>query len=178
MGLAWLGSDLLAELLEPLLGTAVDDDTLDRRDGFADAGDLGLGLPAAADHAERRRAGLREVRRRDAAAAPVRSCPILSASITAVSSRALGVEEHDDERRAAGEPHVRLEAGEPELRVDRGHDRERAVLEREPCPGAVVDGAARLPDEARLDGVERVARRQELADLRLRQVQRHVTAPS
>jgi hypothetical protein len=40
---------------------------LDRGDGGADAGDLGLGLEAAADDAERGRARSREIFRSDAA---------------------------------------------------------------------------------------------------------------
>ena len=76
MRLARLGADFLAELLELLLGPAVGDDALDRRHRLADALNLALGLPAAADDAEGLRVGL---------AAPVRSWPILSASITAAS---------------------------------------------------------------------------------------------
>ena len=65
---------------------AVDEDALDPGQRRADARDLRLGLPAAADHAERRRSGAsRGAAPRRADAAPVRSCPSRSASITASS---------------------------------------------------------------------------------------------
>ena len=63
-------------------------------------------------------------------AAPVRSCPSRSASITATSSGASARKRHDDEARAGARSRVGLHARVAELAVDRGHDRERAVLER------------------------------------------------
>ena len=53
VALAGLGAGALAEGREPLGGAAVGDDPLERRHRRADRRDLALGLPAAADHAER-----------------------------------------------------------------------------------------------------------------------------
>src|SRR5581483_6857554 len=64
--LGGLAAVLAAERLEPLPVAAVDDHALDPRQRLPDAGDLRGGLPAAADHPEARRAGTREVARRDA----------------------------------------------------------------------------------------------------------------
>ena len=86
VALARLGADLLAELRQPLLVAAVRDRLLDPGQRLADAGDLGAGLAAAADHAERPRPGRARYFAATALAAPVRSCPSRSASITARSS--------------------------------------------------------------------------------------------
>src|SRR5207247_11235239 len=69
-GLALLGRlrvQATAEVFQPLAGAAVREDTLDRRHGRPDRGDLALGLPAAADHPKSLRARAREVLRSDAA---------------------------------------------------------------------------------------------------------------
>ena len=87
VALAGLGADLLAERAQALLRPAVGDDSLDPGQRLPDARDLALGLPAAADDAERARAvcgrgtSRRPRSRRRCAAGPCRS-----ASITAASS--------------------------------------------------------------------------------------------
>ena len=65
--LGLLGAEALAERLAPLLVAAVGDDPLEPGQRGTHALDLALGLPAAADHAERLRIGAREVLRRDRA---------------------------------------------------------------------------------------------------------------
>ena len=67
MAVGGLAAEPLAELRQPPLVAAVDDDLLDRRQRLADAQHLRLGLPAAADHAERPRAGAGEMPRSDGA---------------------------------------------------------------------------------------------------------------
>ena len=172
VALAGLGADLLAEREQALLGPAVGDDPLDRRQRLADARDLALRLPAAADHAERARAFAGEVLRRD----PARCAGAqLAHPVRLDHRRELGpgqVEEHDDERRARRQGRVRLEAGQSQLLVHRGHDRERALAGASPCARTVPDRTARLPLEARLDRRERVGRREQLLDVRFGQVER------
>ena len=114
--LALLGANPPAELLEPLLRPAVDDDVLDRRHRLADALHLALGLPAAAEDAERRDAGSSEELRGDAARGAGRAgraCPPRSRRRLG----ALEVEQADDERRPARKPRVGLQAGEAEAAV-------------------------------------------------------------
>ena len=104
VALAGFGADPVAEREQALLGPAVRDHPLDRRQRLADAGDLALRLPAAAD--DRRASALRASRGaspRHRSRRPVRSWPIRSASITAASSALLQVEEDDDERRPVPE---------------------------------------------------------------------------
>jgi hypothetical protein len=174
--LAHLGPDARAEVLEPLLRAAVGDDPLDRGDRCANARNLRLGLPAAADHTERSSMRLREERGGDAARGPGPELPHLVRLDHGRELRAREVEEHDDERRAAREPSVGLDPREPELTIGGGHVCEHTVLDRDPRSRPVLDDAAREPDEARLDRVERLARREQLRDLCLGQVERHVSS--
>jgi hypothetical protein len=58
------------------------------------------------------------------------------------------------------------------------HDREDALVEQDPLARAVLDLAARLPLEARLDGRQRVRRRQEAGDVRFGEVERQLAPTS
>ena len=114
--LALLGANPLAELLESFLRPAVDDDVLDRRHGLPDALHLALGLPAAAEDAERRDAGSSEELRGDAARG---AGPELAELVRLDHPAALGaleVEQADDERRPARKPRVGLQAAKPRPR--------------------------------------------------------------
>ena len=82
-------------------------------------------------------------------------------------------EQHDEERRPAGEPQERLQPGVAELMVDARHDREDAARHLGANTRRVVDHTSREPVEARLDGGHRVGRREQLGDLLLGHVQRH-----
>src|SRR5690349_13394309 len=115
MALAGLGAELLAELRKPLLAAAVGEDALDPGKRLADRGDLAASLPAAADHAERGRTLTREMLRGDAAGGTRAQLPELVGLDHRGDLGALGVEEHDHERRPALEPRIRLEPREPEL---------------------------------------------------------------
>ena len=135
-------------------------------------------LPAAADHAERRRAaGRARYRAATPHAAPVRSCPSLSASITASSV----VRRVEKSTTTNGVPvarrGVRLQPGVAELAVDAPPSR-RAIpsSSRQPLARRVLDVAAREPAERPLDRLERVGRREQLGDLRLGEVERHGAA--
>ncbi len=104
--------------------------------------DLRLGLPAAADHAERARAragrGTSPRRRSPRRCAAGRACRPRSPR-RARRSRASKSETTKRRRRA--ETRVGLHARVAELEVGRGHDGEAAVLEREPPPRHVLDRA-------------------------------------
>ncbi len=126
-----------------------------------------------ADHAECRRALLREKPRGHARRRAGAELPELVGLDHRLEPRFLEREEHDDERCAHGCPRVRLQPRVPELAVDARHHRELAVVERQPFARPVVDRAARLPVERLLDGRERVGGREQLGDLGLAQVERH-----
>src|SRR5688572_25720940 len=175
MRLARLSADARAELLQPVLRAAVGNDAVDRGERLADAGDLRLRLPAAADHTERLGIRLREERGRDAACSPGPELAELVRLDHGRERRLRKVEEDDDEGRATRKPCVGLDPREPELAIGRGHEGEDAVPQVDPRPRPVLDHAAGEPDEARLDRVERVTRRQELRDLVLGHVERHVS---
>ena len=149
---------LLAEGREPLGRSAVGDDALDGRDGRADAGDLRLGLVAAADDAERSRAAPREMPRGDPARRAGSELPEPVRLDHGDELRRLGVEEADDERRALRRRRVELPAGEPEPAVGSRHVRERALGQAEPAARRDLDLARRHAPEARLDGVDRGGR--------------------
>jgi hypothetical protein len=106
MGLAALGSERLAELPEVLLRAAVGDHPLDRRHRFANAQDLALGLPAAAEDAQAARPLTCEVLRRDRA----RSTGPELAQLVGLDHRgelgAVEVEQADHEGGAARKPGV------------------------------------------------------------------------
>ena len=177
VALAGFGADLLAEREQALLRPAVGDDLLDPGQRLPDARDLALGLPAAADDAERARVRLGQVLRRD----PARGAGAQLAHPVGLDHgrqlAPLEVEEHDDERRARRKSRVRLEAGQSELLVHRGHDRERALAGASPCARTIPDRTARLPLEARLDRRERVGRREQLLDVSFGQVERQAPKP-
>jgi hypothetical protein len=169
-----LGADPLAEALEPLLAAAVRDDALDRRHRRANRGDLALGLPAAADHAQRSRPRARQVLGRDAARS---AGPELPEPVRLDHGDELGaarLEEEDDEADIrVAERGVGLEAGVAELSVGRRHHGEDPAFESEPVARPVLDASRGEPPERTLDRLERVLRRQQRLDVRLRQVQRH-----
>src|SRR5204862_1062807 len=124
VALAGLGAYALTEGLELLRRAAVSDDAPDRRHGGPDTRHLALGLPAAANHAERPRAAPREVLRCDAAC---RSGAQLAEPVGLDDGSELGplrVEDAHDERRSAGQRCVGLEACEVESAVDCAHERE------------------------------------------------------
>ena len=139
MALSRLGAVLLAEGAQPLLRPAVRDDALELRQRGADARELRLRLPAAADHAEAARAALREVLRRDAA----RRAGAQLAELVRLEHRdelgRVGAEEEDDEARAVAKAGVDLRARVAELEVGGGHDRERSALEPQPVARPVLD---------------------------------------
>ena len=101
MTLAGLGSDFLAEGAEALLGAAVGDDAFDAGECRADAGDLALRLPAAAEDAERARVLPREVLRRDPAGGTRSQLAELVGLDHRGQLRTLEVEEEHAEGRAA-----------------------------------------------------------------------------
>ena len=177
VALARLGADLLAERAQALLRAAIGDDALDPRQRFADAGDLALGLPAAADDAERPGLRLGQILGRNAAGGAGAQLAHPVGLDHARHLGLLGVEENDDERRPAGEPCVRLHAGEPELAVGSGHDGERAVGQSHAGPRPILDLAARKPLEAGLDRRQRIGRREELFDLGFGEVERQAAKP-
>src|SRR5581483_4599490 len=115
--LGGLAAVLAAERLEPLPVAAVDDHALDPRQRLPDAGDLRGGLPAAADHPEARRAGTREVARRDAGGRAGAQLPELVGLDHRLEAGLGQLEEEHGEDRAAVGPDVRLEARVAELRV-------------------------------------------------------------
>ena len=87
--------------------------------------------------------------------------------------RVLEREQHDEERRPAGQPQKRLQPGVAELVVDARHHREDTARHVGANTRRVVDHAPREPAEARLDGGERIGRSEQLGHLLLGQVQRH-----
>src|SRR4051812_697822 len=126
MGLAWLGAGLLAELRQALGRPAVGDHPLDARQCLADTGDLAARLPAAAEHAERRRAFPGEVSRGYAAGGAGAELAELVSFDYARELGLLRVEENDDERRPGRQPRVGLDARQAELPVNRRHHSESA----------------------------------------------------
>ena len=72
---------------------------------------------------------------------------------------------------------VALVAGDAELEIDGREHVEEPVLDLEPKPRLVLDGAAGHPCEALLDGGDGVLGRQELLDVGFTEEQRH-RAPS
>ena len=171
VAVAGLGAELLAERGELLLGAAVGDDLFDPRHRLADARDLALRLPAAADHAERSRVRLGQVLRRDAAGRAGPQLPQLVRLDHRGELSLLQVEEHDHERRPARLEDVRLETGEAELLVDGPHHRHSALARGRSRPRPVRHFAASEALEASLDRLQRVRRREQLLDLALCQVE-------
>ena len=120
----------------------------------AHARDLGLGLVAAADHAERAGTGLREVPRRDAARGAGAKLPEPIRLDDRDERGRLRVEEADDEGRAVRRRRVQLPARKAEPVIRRRHVRERALREPEPAARSDLDLAGRHPPEAGLDRVD------------------------
>jgi hypothetical protein len=176
VGLGRLGAEPLAERPQPLLGPAIRDDAVERRDGGPDALHLGLGLEAAADDAERSASRAREVPGGDAA----RRAGAQPAQVVGLDHRGElapgGVEQHDHERRPRIRRGIGLEAGQLELPVNRGHHRQGAAVEALARARPVVRRASGKAMEALLDRLERVLRREERLDVALGQVQRHRAA--
>src|SRR5204862_6504339 len=112
-----LGIVLLAKGAQALLGPAVGDHAFELRERGADAGDLGLRLPAATDHAEAARAARGEVLRRDAARRTRAQLPELVRLEHRDELGRVGAEEEDDEARAVAEAGVDLRARIAELEV-------------------------------------------------------------
>ena len=177
VALPGLGPELLAERGELLLGSAVGDDLFDPRQRLADARDLALRLPAAADHAERSRVRLGQVLRSHAAGRAGAQLPQLVRLDHPGELPLAEVEEDDDEPRPVRAPQVGLEPRETQLLVHRGHDRQAALARRRTRPGPVRDRCAAHPLEARFDRRQRICRRQELSDLGFGQVERQSTKP-
>src|SRR5215213_5117452 len=172
VALAGLRADLPAELRQPLLVPAVGDHGLEGRQRRANRRYLAAGLPAAADQAERGRALAREVLRSHTARGAGAQ---LSESVGldhGYGSARLGREQEDDEGRAVAAGGVRLQAGQTELPVDRPHHCEKALLVTRALSWHVLDRARGEPPEATFHRLERILGRQQVGDLRLRQVQR------
>ena len=165
---------LLAERAQPLLRPAVGDDALDPRNRGADAGELRLRLPPAADHAEAGRTLGSEVPRRDAA----RRTGTKLAELVRVEHRnqlrSVGTEEEDGEARAVAETGVDLRARVAELEVGGGHDGQRTALQPQAITGPVLDPPRGHTTKARLDRLHGVGRRQELGDILLREIEGHL----
>ena len=87
--------------------------------------------------------------------------------------RRVRAEERDDEARAGAEAGVDLRARIPELEVRSRHHGERAVLEAKAVARPVLDRARRHPEEARLDRVDGLCRREQPFDVGFREVERH-----
>ena len=151
---------------------AVGDDALDRGQPGANRPDLRLGLPAAADHAQRARSTPGEMLRRDAARGSGPSLPGRIGFEHGCELAGAKVEERDGEEGASSGSGVGLDAGVAELAVDRGHDCEAAVVESEPPPRYVLDGATRHPEQARLHHRHRLSGRDQAGDVTLGQVER------
>ena len=139
------------------------------------AGDLGLGLPAAADHAERARPRPGEVPSRDAAGRPGAELSEPVGLDHCDQPPRFRVEEDDDERGRLG-CGVSLEPGEAELPIDGGHDRERTVREAQPPARRVLDRPSGEAQQRRLHRLDRVLGRQERLDVGLREVERQGAA--
>ena len=142
---------------------AVGDDALDRRHRGADARDLRLGLPAAADHAERARAARargasRRHRSRRRCAAGRAGPPRSRAASSGRSER----EEHDDERAPPGRRPRTPSRPRSRARGRRRHVREPPFLQFEPPPRSVLDRARRHAQEARLDGLDGIGGSEQL----------------
>ena len=171
--LGLLGAEALAERLAPLLVAAVGDDPLEPGQRGAHALDLALGLPAAADHAERLRIGARQVLRRDGA----RRAGAPLAEPVGLDDREqlgpVGGEEEDDEPRPFLVGDVALVAGDAELEIDGREHVEEALLDLQPKARLVLDGAAGDPGEALLDRSDSVLGGQELLDVGFTEEQRH-----
>ena len=165
--------DELAERGEPLGRSAVGDDALDRRHGSADARDLGLGLVAAAEHAERSGPVTGQVASCDPARRPRAQPAELVGLDHGGELGLLGVEEADDEGRSGRRCRVELAAGEPELAIGRRHVRERSFLEPQATPWRVVHGTPRDAPEALLDRLDGVGRLEERGDVGFGEVERH-----
>ncbi len=144
---------------------------LDGGDGGADARDLALGLPPAADDAERAGVRLRQVARGDAARRP--GAELAEPVGLDHRDRLAGCKQADDEARAFARREVGLRSGQLELGVGRRHYRERAVRHAQPTARHVLDRPACQPVEALLDRVDRVRGRDQPGDVLLRQVERH-----
>src|SRR5206468_2182529 len=148
----------------PLLRPAVGDDALDPRNRGADAGELRLRLPAAADQAKAGRTLGREVPRCHAA----RRTRTQLTELVRLEHRdelgRVGAEEDDGETRTLAEAGVDLRAGVAELEVGGGHDGQRTALQPQAITGPVLDAPRRQAAKARLDRLDRVDRREELGD--------------
>ena len=173
VALSGLGAVLGAEGTQPVPGAAIRDDALDVRQRRADAEDLRLRLPAAADHAEARRPARGEVPGRDAA----RRTGAQLAQLVGLDDRDElgrgGAEEEDGEACALTEAGVDLRARVTELEVCGGHDGERTAVEPQAVPRPVLHGPRRHAAETRFDRLDRVRRCQQLRDVRLGQIERH-----
>ena len=176
MALAGLAVVPLAERAQRRLGAAVRDDALDPGHRGANARDLRLRLPAAADDAERRCTAPREVLGRDCARRAGSQLAELVGVDHGDELRRRCAKEQDDEAGAVCKARVHLRACVAELEVGGGHHRERAVLEPKPVARPVLDGAGGQAEEARLDRRDRVGGREQLADVAPR-VRWSVTRP-
>jgi hypothetical protein len=141
----WLSPGSASSFLQNLarFSSAVDDDALDRRNSLADAQNLALGLPAAAEDAEACRPFAREVLRRHGARGTRPQLSKLVGFEHRGQLTALDVEEADDERRPCRHPRIGLHPRQTQLVVDSRHDREGAAVGLLARPGAIVDLAAR-----------------------------------
>ena len=158
MALPRLGAHELAERGEPFGRSAVGDDALECRHGSADARDLGLGLVAAAEHAERSCAVPRQVASCDPAGRARPQPAELVGLDHGGDLGLLGVEDADDESRSGRGRRVELAAGEPELAIGRRHVRQRPFLEPQASSRRVVHGTSRDAPEALLDRFHCVGR--------------------
>ena len=129
----------------------MDEHARQRRKGLAQRDDMRSGLTAAAEDAQGRRAGAGKTLRRDRR----RRCGSPLTEQVGLDDRlelgALDRDEHDEERRAAGQPGVGLQACEAELAVDAWHDGEDAAGQLGAHARRVVDRAARDTSERFLD---------------------------
>ena len=141
MALSRLGARPGTERLQSLRRAAIGDDALDSRHRRADRGNLGLGLPAAANDAEAASAGPRKVLRGHTAGGP--GAPLAECVGLDDGDRRSGlqVEEAHHERRLAGDSGIGLHSRVAQLTVDREHHGEGAFVERKSPPRHVLDGA-------------------------------------
>jgi formiminotetrahydrofolate cyclodeaminase len=173
MTLPRLGARQFAERREPFRRAAVRDDTLDARDGRADARDLRLGLMPAADDPQRPGAPLAELTSCDGARRAGPKPAELIRLENGDELRRLGVEQADDEGHPVRSRNVELPAGEPEARIGSSHVGERSLAKRQPSPRCDLDLTGRHPPKGRLDRVHGGRRLDERLDVALGQVQGH-----
>ena len=109
-------------------------------------------LSSAAEDSERARIGAGQVLRGDGRRGRRTELAERVGLDDRLEPRVLEREQHDEERRTAGQPQERLQPRVTELVVDARHDGEDAAGHLRPDPRGIVDHTAREPVEARLDG--------------------------